>query len=151
MGNICRSPSAEGVFTAFVAEKNLAHVFEIDSAGTHAYHIGDAPDLRSQKAARERGIELQHLRARKVIFNDFAEFDYLLAMDQENLHILAQACPAEFKHKLHLFLDYAPHLNTREVPDPYYGGAYGFEHVLDLIETASAGFFTFLQQSGELK
>lgn len=150
MGNICRSPTAEGVFAALVAKKDLEKRFKIDSAGTHAYHIGDSPDLRSQKAARERGVELKHLRARKVSERDFEEFDYIMAMDGENFYNLDKNCPPEFKHKLKYFLDYAPHLNTREVPDPYYGGAYGFQRVLDLTEAASEGFLSSLENSGEL-
>ena len=151
MGNICRSPTAEGVFSSYINNQNLSEAFEIDSAGTHAYHIGDAPDLRAQWAARERGVELKHLRARKVTDADFSEFDHILVMDDENLHNLLSVCPSEFKHKIQLFLDYSPEQNTREVPDPYYGGAYGFERVLDLIEAASEGFIAFLQRNGGLK
>ena len=150
MGNICRSPTAEGVFSALVAKKKLSEHFKIDSAGTHAYHIGDAPDLRAQKAARDRGVELKHLRARKVVDVDFEQFDYILVMDDENYQAVDQSCPDEFKHKVALFLDYAPHLASREVPDPYYGGAYGFERVLDMVEAASEGLLTALQQRGEL-
>ncbi|QWF72537.1 low molecular weight phosphotyrosine protein phosphatase [Methylomonas paludis] len=150
MGNICRSPTAEGVFTALAAEQKLLDHFKIDSAGTHAYHVGDAPDLRSQKAARDRGVELKHLRARKFIHNDFHEFDHILVMDTDNYQIVNQACPAEHKHKIRYFLDYAPHLNIREVPDPYYGGGNGFERVLDLVEAASVGLITSLKQNGEL-
>jgi protein-tyrosine phosphatase len=150
MGNICRSPTAEGVFAQLIKQKNRHPFFEIDSAGTHAYHIDEAPDLRSQKAARDRGIELNHLRARQVTFADFAEFDYLLAMDDDNYQILSNACPAEYKNKIRYFLDYAPQLDTREVPDPYYGGKFGFETVLDMIEEAASGFLTALQKSGEI-
>ena len=150
MGNICRSPTAEGVFADLVNKRNLAGSFKIDSAGTHAYHIGDAPDLRAQKAARDRGVELKHLRARKVTAKDFHEFDHILVMDDDNFASLDAECPEEYKHKLRLFLDYAPHLPVKEVPDPYYGGAYGFERVLDLVEVASEGFILSLQQAGEL-
>lgn len=150
MGNICRSPTAEGVFTKLIEEEGLSHLFEIDSAGTHAYHVGEQPDSRAQKAARERGIELQHLRARKVIFGDFEDFDYLLAMDADNYSILAEVCPEEYRGKIYYFLDHAPHLNTREVPDPYYGGRYGFERVLDLVEEASRGFLNRLKETGEI-
>ncbi|PPD35726.1 MAG: phosphotyrosine protein phosphatase [Methylomonas sp.] len=148
MGNICRSPTAEGVFNAFLAEKNLTDAFEVDSAGTHAYHVGDSPDLRAQKAARDRGVELKHLRARKVHANDFAVFDHILAMDEDNHAILSELCPDEYQHKIRLFLDFAPDLQQREVPDPYYGGAYGFERVLDLVEAASEGFIKKLQNEG---
>jgi protein-tyrosine phosphatase len=147
MGNICRSPTAEGVFTKLVNEKKLDHRFIIDSAGTHAYHIGEQPDLRSQKAAAERDIQLSHLRARKVVMGDFEDFDFLLVMDDENYTALINACPASHKHKVQYFLDYAPQLTAREVPDPYYGGQYGFERVLDMIEAASMGFLDSLQSS----
>ena len=150
MGNICRSPSAEGVFNKIITDQLLQDKFSIDSAGTHAYHIGEAPDLRSQKAAKEREVDLSKIRARKVIIGDFEDFDYLLAMDEDNHSIMLQACPEEHQHKIKLFLEYAPHLNTREVPDPYYGGAYGFERVLDLIEEASTGFIEELKTSGEI-
>ncbi|TPQ29908.1 low molecular weight phosphotyrosine protein phosphatase [Methylomonas sp. EFPC3] len=151
MGNICRSPTAEGVFAHLVAEKNLAERFQIDSAGTHAYHIGDAPDLRAQKAARERGIELKHIRARKVVAEDFENFDHILAMDDDNHAILSEVCPQDQAHKIRRFLEYAPHLNQRDVPDPYYGGSYGFERVLDLVEQASEGFLQALQAKGDLQ
>ncbi len=150
MGNICRSPTAEGVFTKLVKEKNLEHCFIIDSAGTHAYHIDEAPDLRAQRAAAERDIQLSHLRARKVVMGDFEDFDFLLAMDDDNYSILISVCPEPHKYKVQYFLDYAPQLNDREVPDPYYGGHHGFERVLDMIEAASHGFLTSLQSSGRI-
>jgi protein-tyrosine phosphatase len=151
MGNICRSPTAEGVFTKLVKDKNLEAHFKIDSAGTHAYHVGNAPDPRSQSAARDRGIDLSGLRARQVQYGDFDDFDFLLAMDDENYSILVNSCPDQHKSKIKYFLDYAPHLNEREVPDPYYGGPYGFERVLDMVEEASIGFLNSLQQSGNIK
>ncbi len=150
MGNICRSPTAEGVFAKLLKERSMEDFFSIDSAGTHAYHVGEAPDLRAQKAALERGIELHHLKARKVIMGDFEDFDFLLAMDDENYAALSAACPEQYKNKIKYFLDYAPHLGTRIVPDPYYGGKYGFEKVLDLIEEASSGFISALQKQGLL-
>jgi protein-tyrosine phosphatase len=151
MGNICRSPTAEGVFTKLVKDQNLEAQFTIDSAGTHAYHIGNEPDLRSQSAALERGVDLSGLRARKVINGDFEDFDFLLAMDDDNYSILINACPAQYQTKIKYFLDYAPHLNERQVPDPYYGGKYGFERVLDMIEEASAGFLKAVQESGGMQ
>lgn len=151
MGNICRSPTAEGVFTKLVKDHKLDAHFAIDSAGTHAYHVGNAPDLRSQSAALERGIDLSGLRARQVIHGDFEDFDYVLAMDDENYSILINACPEQHKPKVKYFLDYAPHLNERQVPDPYYGGQYGFERVLDMVEEASAGFLKALRESGGIK
>jgi len=151
MGNICRSPTAEGVFAKLLKDQDLEHYFAIDSAGTHAHHIGEAPDLRAQKAASDRGVELSHLRARKVIMGDFEDFDYVLAMDDENYAILIDACPEQYKDKVRYFLDYAPHLGTREVPDPYFGGQYGFERVLDMVEEAASGFLSTLQKSGSIK
>ena len=144
MGNICRSPTAEGVFKKTITKRNVAQNFIVASAGTHAYHIGDAPDHRAQQAAIARGVDLSQQRARKFIRGDFEDFDYILAMDHENFKILTAACPAEFRHKIHHFLDFAPELATREVPDPYYGGPFGFEEVLDLVETASGAFLAEL-------
>jgi protein-tyrosine phosphatase len=151
MGNICRSPTAEGVFNALLASRNLSDAFDVDSAGTHAYHVGDYPDLRAQKAARDRGLELKHLRARKVHVNDFEVFDHILAMDEDNHANLSELCPDEYRHKIKLFLEYAADLQQREVPDPYYGGAYGFERVLDMVEAASEGFIDTLQREGAIK
>ncbi len=139
MGNICRSPTAHGVFQKLVEEEGLAHLVEIDSAGTHAYHVGEPPDRRSQAAASNRGYDLSSLRARQVRSGDFEYYDYLLAMDADNLAILEHHCPDEHRHKLRLFLEFASDAPEREVPDPYYGGSRGFEHVLDLIEAASKG------------
>ncbi len=150
MGNICRSPTAEGVFTKLVTDKNLTDRFKIDSAGTHAYHVGNPPDYRAQQAARRRGIELQGLRARKVHSSDFEYFDYILVMDNDNYAIVMQDCPKEYKDKVKFFLDYAPHLGEKEVPDPYYGEKLGFERVLDMVEDASQGFLETLRKSGRL-
>ncbi|MFZ2170930.1 MAG: low molecular weight protein-tyrosine-phosphatase [Methylococcaceae bacterium] len=150
MGNICRSPTAEGVFAKLIKEQKVEERFFLDSAGTHAYHVGEPPDLRAQQAALERDIELNNLRARKVVMGDFEDFDYLLAMDDDNYTTLMEACPEEYKDKISYFLDFAPHLDTREVPDPYYGGQYGFERVLDMIEAASVGFLNTLQKTGSI-
>ncbi|MDD5578741.1 MAG: low molecular weight phosphotyrosine protein phosphatase [Methylobacter sp.] len=151
MGNICRSPTAEGVFAKLLKEHDLEEYFTIDSAGTHAYHVGEPPDLRAQKAALDRGIELINLRARKVALEDFEEFDFLLAMDSDNYSALIDACPDDtHKVKIKYFLDYASHLGERNVPDPYYGGKYGFERVLDMIEEASAGFLKALRETGHI-
>ncbi|HDN27301.1 MAG TPA: low molecular weight phosphotyrosine protein phosphatase [Thioploca sp.] len=144
MGNICRSPTAEGVFTQMVKQARLSEQIYIDSAGTHDYNLGKPPDSRSQAAARRRGIDLSGLRARQVIQADLIEFDYVLAMDKYNYQILLAINPPE--HKLHLFLDFAPELNTREVPDPYEGGNCGFEHVLDLVQAASRGLLAEIRQ-----
>lgn len=139
LGNICRSPSAEGVFRKIVEEQGLHELIEIDSAGTHAYHVGSPPDTRAQEAASRRGVDMSSLVGRRVDEDDFYLFDYVLAMDQSNEYHLREMAPAEEIHKIKLFLDYAPQRSESEVPDPYYGGHLGFEHVLDLIEDASEG------------
>ena len=150
MGNICRSPTAEGVFTKVITEKNLTPQFKVDSAGTHAYHVGNPPDARAQQAARKRGVELQHLRARKVHSSDFEYFDYILVMDDDNYANVSHDCPKEYKDKVKYFLDFAPHLGIREVPDPYYGEKLGFERVLDMVEDASLGFLESLHKKGDI-
>jgi len=147
MGNICRSPTAEGVFRHKADVAGLASALYIDSAGTHDYHIGEQPDLRSQEFALKRGIDLSAQRARQVNQDDFTRFDFILAMDKRNLALLTSRCPAEHRHKLHLFLDYALHTPADEVPDPYYGGVHGFEQVLDYIEDASEGLLETLRKN----
>lgn len=139
MGNICRSPTAEGVFRAHVARAGLDARVEVDSAGTHGYHVGSAPDPRAQAAARRRGYDLAGLRARRVAAADFRRFDLILAMDRDNLSLLQEACPEDERHRLRLFLEFARNFEAEEVPDPYYGGPEGFERVLDLVEDAAAG------------
>lgn len=139
MGNICRSPTAEGVVRVHLEKAGLAGEVEIDSAGTHGYHIGKPPDVRAQKAAAARGYDLSGLRARRVTSADFSRFDRILAMDRDNLENLRRDCPVELQHKLGLFLEHAAGFAEREVPDPYYGGTNGFEHVLNLIEDAARG------------
>ena len=139
MGNICRSPTAEGVFRHVVESAGLSETITIDSAGTHNYHVGAEPDKRSQQAAALRGYDLSQLRGRQVNVQDFHEFDYILAMDADNLANLQRICPDGLSHKVRLFLEHSKRFEQREVPDPYYGGGQGFEHVLDLIEDASAG------------
>lgn len=150
MGNICRSPTAEGVFGKLIEERGITERFHLDSAGTHAYHIGDAPDFRAQKAARDRDIELRHLRARRIKDSDFAYFDYILAMDKDNYADLLDSCPPEYIDKIQYFLSYAPNAKTLEVPDPYYGGTYGFDQVLDLAEEASLGLYNALKDKGDI-
>lgn len=147
MGNICRSPTAEGVFRHYVEEAGLADQIEIDSAGTHAYHIGNPPDPRAQSAARKRGIELSDLRARRVTENDFIDYDYVIAMDESNREDLEATCPPGYDDRIHLFLDFGQG-NESEVPDPYYGSGNGFEIVLNLIEDASKGLLKHLQNRG---
>ena len=146
LGNICRSPTAEGVFRAIVEGHGLGPRIGIDSAGTGAYHTGEPADQRAQAAARRRGFDLSTIRARKATAGDFRRFDYVLAMDRENQAALSRICPPGEEHRLSLFLDYAPQLGRRDVPDPYYGGGNGFELVLDLIEAASEGLLADIRE-----
>jgi len=146
MGNICRSPTAEGVFRHFVEEAGLTDQIEIDSAGTHAYHVDEPADRRASAAAERRGYSLEAIRARRVQDTDFEQFDYIVAMDRDNLASLSQQGEGEHDDKLHLFLQFSASAED-EVPDPYYGGAAGFEHVLDLIEDASRGLLETLRTS----
>lgn len=148
LGNICRSPSAEAVFRAIAAREAPELAFEIDSAGTAGYHIGDAPDARSQEAARRRGYDMTALRARIVESGDFERFDLILAMDSNNLEILRKRAPAAYRERVKLFLEFAPDCGLDEVPDPYYGGPSGFEQVLDLVEEASRGLLVHLKSRG---
>jgi protein-tyrosine phosphatase len=149
LGNICRSPTAHAVFAHKVAQRNLQHIVEIDSAGTAAYHINKQPDIRSQREGKQRGYELGHLRARQVCGRDFSHFDYILAMDNANLSNLRQDCPKEHLVKLALFLRYGDS-DEEEVPDPYYGGEEGFQHVLDLVEDAADGLLEKIIQQRQL-
>jgi len=139
MGNICRSPTAEAVFRNFVENSGLADRILIDSAGTHDYHIGDPPDARTRHAAEKRGYNMNDLRGRQVEEGDFKRFDYMLAMDRANLVFLQRLAPSDSEIKPQLFLKYARHHAEHEVPDPYYGGADGFESVLDMVEDAAEG------------
>ncbi len=151
MGNICRSPTAEAAFRSQVEAAGLTRFIHIDSAGTHDYHIGSAPDGRAQKAAAKRGYNLARLRGRQVGPRDFIEFDYILAMDMDNLSLLQDQCPDQYAHKVGLFLQYSKNFLEREVPDPYYGGGTGFERVLDMVEDAGSGFIEHLIHSKNLK
>jgi protein-tyrosine phosphatase len=146
MGNICRSPTAEAVFRHYVEQEGLVEHIHIDSAGTHDYHIGDAPDARTQRAAKQRGYEMSHLRGRQVAAADFSRFDYVLAMDEANLAILERLRPQDAQSHLGLFLEFAQRHAEREVPDPYYGGADGFERVLDMVEDAAGGLLRHIRQ-----
>lgn len=139
LGNICRSPTAEGVFRAQVAGAGLTEVIGIDSAGTAAWHIGKAPDKRAQAAASRRGYDLTGLRGRQVALADFSAFDYVLAMDRSNLADLLAQCPSAQRHKVRLFLSFSSQWQDHEVPDPYYGGDDGFDQVLDMVEDAARG------------
>lgn len=150
MGNICRSPTAEAVFRHYVESAGLSASILIDSAGTHDYHIGHQPDLRSQHAAGQRGYEMSGLRGRQVDRSDFERFDYVLAMDKANLAILQYLAPRGCKKQLGLLLNYARHHNEREVPDPFYGGEQGFERVLDMVEDAAQGLLLHIRQTDSL-
>jgi len=144
LGNICRSPTAEGVFRHKLQEAGLADLIEVDSAGTGDWHIGKAPDNRTRLAAQRRGYDLSALRARQVVADDFARYDLVLAMDNSNLHQLSALRPLASVGELDLFLR-RYRLALEEVPDPYYGGEDGFEHVLDLIEQACDGLLAELK------
>lgn len=145
LGNICRSPSAHGIFEAKVKAAGLDSWIEVDSAGTAAYHVGNPPDPRSMQHASKRGYDLSHLRARQAITADFEYYDYILAMDAENLRNLQAIAPDQYAGELALFLKFTD-MPDAEVPDPYYGGEAGFEHVLDLVESASEGLIAHIKR-----
>jgi protein-tyrosine phosphatase len=151
MGNICRSPTAEGVLRAKVAQAGLASRVLVESAGTHNYHPGSPPDERSQQHALRRGIDLSNLRARQINHDDYADFDLILAMDWDNLALLQVDCPPQFAAKLKLLMEFAvdgagsPSAVSAVVPDPYHGGEAGFEQVLDLVEQACDGLVLHLR------
>ncbi|MEA3173628.1 MAG: low molecular weight protein-tyrosine phosphatase [Gammaproteobacteria bacterium] len=144
LGNICRSPTAEGVLRHLLQQEAPQLPIEVDSAGTADYHVGDAPDRRSQRAALQRGIDISGLRGRQVAAEDFSRFDLILAMDEENLRELKLLKPANSRAELKLFMEYAPQ-DGREVPDPYYLDAAAFEKVLDLTAAASRGLIAALR------
>ena len=146
MGNICRSPTAEAIFTKKLAERDLLHKVNIDSAGTHNFHPNAPPDERSQKHALKRGYDLSNLRARAVVEDDFEEFDLLLTMDWDNRALLEERCPSTHLHKVRGLAEFLQTTQASSIPDPYYGGAQEFEHVLNLIEEASEGLMKFMLQ-----
>jgi len=146
LGNICRSPTAHGVFRQMVENAGLADQVSVDSAGTAAWHIGKSPDQRSARHAALRGYDLSPLRARQAVADDFYQFDYVLAMDKENLLNLQQICPAAPVEPRLLLADFAQSFNQLEVPDPYYGGDAGFEQVLDLVEDACQGLLADIRK-----
>ena len=146
MGNICRSPTAHGVFQKIVIEHDLKKIVEIDSAGTHAYHVGKKPDKRAINVAAKHGYNLSKLRARKVTSEDFENFEYIIAMDDENYTDLINQCNEEYKKKIKRFLDFSTQTEFSEVPDPYYGGMQGFEIVLALTEDASSGLLEHIKK-----
>ncbi len=145
LGNICRSPTAEAVFRHLLAQSATGFEVEVDSAGIGDWHIGEPPDERTQAAARRRGLDMSRLRARQIVHEDFALFDLIVAMDRQNLAELRRRAPAQYRERVRLFLEFAPELERHDVPDPYYGGAAGFEEVLDLAEQAARGLLGHLR------
>jgi low molecular weight protein-tyrosine phosphatase len=148
MGNICRSPTAESVVRRAIREAGMDGSVQIDSAGTHGYHVGLPPDQRAQQAAASRGYDISTLRGRQVERADFEQFDLVLAMDQDNLRNLKRLCPARFQHKVRLLLSYSRKYPNLDVPDPYYGGNRGFEDVLDMVEDAAKGLIKAIREGG---
>ena len=148
LGNICRSPTAEAGLRKLAVEKGLSGRLKVDSAGTNGFHIGQSPDPRSIKFAAKRGIDLTPLRGRQIVRADFDRFDYVIAMDNENVRQLTALCPESMRSKISLLLAYADRCNYREVPDPYYGGTREFELVLDLIESGCRGLLDQLVIDG---
>jgi protein-tyrosine phosphatase len=146
LGNICRSPSAEGVFRSLVHVEGLTESIEVDSCGTAGWHVSKHPDKRAQAAAKNRGVDISRLEARSVTTNDFYDFDYILAMDEENLSDLERICPEEQTEKLSLMLAHDSSSGLRSVPDPYYGSDSGFDDMLDLIEGAAAGLLRTIKK-----
>lgn len=144
-GNICRSPTAEGVFRDLVAREGLADQVGCDSAGTTGYHVGEGPDPRTVEAARRRGVDLSGLRARRVAVADFVQFDMILAMDRGHMSSLKRLAPPNASDRLSLFLSWAPHLRLDDVPDPYYGAGQGFEDVLDMVEAGAEGLLAHIR------
>ena len=147
LGNICRSPTADGILCELVKREKLDQQVQIDSAGTGDWHVGKAPDVRTIAAAKRRGYDLSFLRARQVLIKDFDEFDYILAMDAANLCALQALKPDHYAGYLGLFLDFGSSKQYREVPDPYYGGNDGFELVLDLVEEAAQGLLAHIRHN----
>tara|TARA_R110002012_G_scaffold148450_3_gene307300 strand:+ start:1253 stop:1696 length:444 start_codon:yes stop_codon:yes gene_type:complete len=145
LGNICRSPTAEGVFRRALEQAGMAGQVEIDSCGVGNWHVGKAPDARAQQAALSRGIDITALRARQLSAQDFVDFDYVLGMDQDNVSAMRQLKPANSQAHVGLLLDFAG-TPGGEVPDPYYGGEEGFENVLNMIEAASDGLIQHLKR-----
>lgn len=150
MGNICRSPTAQGVFANMLEREGLSDVVEVDSAGTHAYHVGEPPDSRARAAALKRKIDLGLQRARRVASEDFEDFDYIVAMDRNNQEDLMEIASPGHHDKIRLFMEYAAELPEIDVPDPYYGGPQGFERVLDLIEVASQALIAEIRREHRL-
>jgi protein-tyrosine phosphatase len=146
MGNICRSPTAHGVFRQMVDNHGLAHWVQVDSAGTHNYHPGSPPDERSQEHAAQRGYDLSDLRARQIHDSDFETYDLILAMDWDNLALIQAECPEVHQGKVRRLTEFAQRFDSPVVPDPYYGSAKGFEQVLDLVEDACEGLISHVKR-----
>ena len=145
MGNICRSPTAEGVFRKILVDADLTAEIEVDSAGTHDYHVGASPDTRATLHAAKRGYDLTTLVGRQISARDFDYFDYILVMDEMNHRNVKSICPSRNLAKVELLLNYSDHYHGEEVPDPYQGNERGFENVLDMIEDGCKGLLEFLQ------
>lgn len=145
-GNICRSPSAEGVLRQLVDQASLSEDILVDSAATHGFHVGEHPDTRAQIAARKRGYDISTYQARQVQRDDFCDFDLILSMDWENHAALQQMCPPLYRHKLMLLMRFATDFEAATVPDPYYGGQDGFNKVMDYIEDACKGVFELVRK-----
>ena len=146
MGNICRSPTAEGVFRQMVSEAGLDHEISVESAGTHAYHLDKTPDPRAVAAAAKRGYDLSNLISRQVTADDFRDSDMILAVDWDNMSLLQQQCPRQYAHKIQLMMRYATEHDEATVPDPYYGGPDGFDTVLNYIEDSCTGLLEVLRK-----
>ncbi len=147
LGNICRSPTAEGIFRDLLAQHHLTAAVETDSAGTHAYHVGSPPDRRAQEEALRRGIDISDLRARQIRLSDFDYFDWIIAMDSDNYSVLMAECPTPVQGRVHRLLDFAPDAGREDVPDPYYGGVDGFRQVFDLVEHGCSGLLRTIRQA----
>lgn len=143
-GNICRSPTAEGVFKKILEVNNCEDLCELDSAGIIGYHEGEPPDIRAQLAADQRGVDLSYIRSRPIVNDDFRIFDLILCMDNSNVHNLLEICPEMYSNKIQLFLNFSVKFKGLQVPDPYSGGAEGFERVLDMVEDGALGLFKSL-------
>ena len=150
LGNICRSPTAEGVFRDLLVRRGLADKILVDSAGTSGWHVGEAPDARSQQEALRRGVDLSEQRSRAVAPSDFERFDYIVAMDGDNLRELKKRCPKELQSRLYLCTEFAPGLGLRDVPDPYYGGADGFARVFEIIAESTRGLLATIEDDGNV-
>jgi protein-tyrosine phosphatase len=150
MGNICRSPTAEGIFIKLVEEAELSSKIITDSAGTHGSHVGSPPDKRTQAAALKRGVDIHHLRARQVSLQDFVVYDYILAMDKANYYYLCAVAPESKQNKIALLLSYSEDLGIFEVPDPYSGGINGFDHVFDLCQSGAESFLKYIIKNHNL-